>query len=185
MAVVILTGYCAYWGLFRYTSLATDILALSVTIGTTIRLAPAIAGFIADKLGIANSVAWTSVILIANFTLIAFLPGKAALVPVMYASLAIGLLAVYAIRGIYFAVLEEGRVPLAVTGTAAGVVSAIAFTPDIFMPLLDGVLLDEFPGAAGYRYFLLITAAICGVGLVATLVIYFKIVKRPSGATQA
>jgi len=33
IATVILTGYCAYWGLFRFTSYATDIFALSVTIG--------------------------------------------------------------------------------------------------------------------------------------------------------
>ena len=33
IATVILTGYYAYWGLFRFTSYATDIFALSVTIG--------------------------------------------------------------------------------------------------------------------------------------------------------
>ena len=88
-------------------------------------------------------------------------------------------------RGIYFALLEEGGVPLAVTATAAGIISAIGFTPDIFMPLLGGVLLDNFPGAAGYRYFFLATAAICTVGLVATLFIYFKIVRKRSGVTQA
>jgi len=193
IAIVILTGYSAYWGLFRYTSLATDIFALSVTIGATISvgkmwiktLVPLIAGFVGDKFGIAKSVAWLFVILIANYVFIAFLPGKAALVPLMFLSLVIGSLAVYAMRGIYFALLEEGGVPLAVTATAAGIISAIGFTPDIFMPLLGGVLLDNFPGAAGYRYFFLATAAICTVGLVATLFIYFKIVRKRSGVTQA
>jgi MFS family permease len=49
------------------------------------------------------------------------------------------------------------------------------------MPLLGGILLDNFPGAAGYRYFFLTTAAICGLGLVASLLIYLKIVKKRSG----
>ncbi len=102
----------------------------------------------------------------------------------MFVSLAVGSMAVYGMRGIYFALLEEGNVPLTVTATAAGVISAIAFTPDIFMPLLGGMLIDNFPGAAGYRYFFLTTAGICVVGLVATLVIYFKIVRKPSGETQ-
>ena len=193
IAVVIFTGYCAYWGLFRYTPLATDIFALSVTVGATIAvgkmwmkvLVPAIAVFVGDRFGIARSVAWCFVILIANYLFIAFLPGKAAFVPLMFLSLGIGSLAVYGMRGIYFALLEEGRVPLAVTATAAGVISAVGFTPDIFMPLLGGVLLDNFPGAAGYRYFFLTTAAICVVGLAATLLIYFRIVRKRPGELQA
>jgi nitrate/nitrite transporter NarK len=193
IAVVIFTGYCAYWGLFRYTPLATDIFALSVTVGATIAvgkmwvkvLVPLIAGFVGDRFGIARSVAWCFVILIANYLFIAFLPGKASLVPLMYLSLVVGSLAVYGMRGIYFALLEEGRVPLAVTATAAGVISAVGFTPDIFMPLLGGMLLDNFPGAPGYRYFFLSTAAICVVGLAATLVIYFRIVRKRSGENQA
>ncbi|MEE8427157.1 MAG: hypothetical protein V3S15_07710, partial [Woeseiaceae bacterium] len=65
-----------------------------------------------------------------------------------------------------------------VTGTATGVISTIAFTPDIFMPLLSGVLLDNYPGELGYRYFFSTTAAICGIGLIATIVIYRKITRR-------
>ncbi len=40
-------------------------------------------------------------------------------------------------------------------------------------------------GAAGHCYFFLITAGICGVGLVASLIIYFNIVNKRSGETQA
>jgi len=186
ISIVILTGYCAYWGLFRYTPLATDVFALSVTIGATIAVGkmwfkvfiPLVSGYLGDRFGIAKSVAWLFLILFLNYIFIAFLPGKASLVPLMFASLALGSIAVYAMRGIYFALLEEGHIPMAVTATAAGVISAVGFTPDIFMPLLGGVLLDNFPGALGYRYFFLITAAICLVGLVATMIIYFKIVKK-------
>lgn len=193
IAIVILTGYCAYWGLFRYTPLATDIFALSVTIGAMIAigkmwfkvLAPLVSGFIGDRFGISKSVAWLFVVLIVNFVFIAYLPGKSGFVPVMFGSLAVGSIAVFGMRGIYFALLEEGRVPLGVTATAAGVISAIAFTPDIFMPLLGGMLIDNYPGAAGYRYFFLATAAICAVGLIVSLVIYFKIVNKQSGESNA
>jgi hypothetical protein len=40
------------------------------------------------------------------------------------------------------------------------------------------MITDRFPGAEGYRYFYLITAAICAVGLVAALVILTRYVKR-------
>ena len=99
------------------------------------------------------------------------------MIPLMLGNIAIAALAIFALRGIYFALLEEGGVPLAVTGTAGGVVSAIGFTPDVFMPVIGGVLLDSFPGAPGYRYLYLLTAAICGIGLVAALVIYLRYVK--------
>lgn len=193
IAIVILTGYCAYWGLFRYTPLATDVFALSVTVGATIGVgkmwfkvfAPLVAGYVGDKIGIAKGIAWTFVMVIASFVTVASIPGTSEMVPVMLLTLVVSAIAIYGMRGIYFALLEECKVPLAVTGTAAGVVSAIAFTPDIFMPLLSGALLDGFPGALGYRYYFLTTAAICAVGLATTLLIYFKFVKNQSGETPA
>ncbi len=193
ITVVILTGYCAYWALFRYTPLATEVFSLSVVAGAALAtgkmwfkvFVPLVSGFVGDRYGIAKSVAWLFAALVANFIFIAFLPGKAAYVPLMYVSLAVGSIAVYGMRGIYFALLEEGQVPIAVTATAAGIISAIAFTPDIFMPLLAGVISDSYPGAIGYRYYFLIAAGICTVGLVATLYIYFKIVSKRSGETQA
>jgi len=186
ISAVIFTGYCAYWGTFRFTSYATDIFLLSVTIGATISvgkmwlkpIAAFIAGFIADQFGIARSVACLFAILIASFLVFSVLPGGAAGIPVMLGNVAIASLAVFAMRGIYFALLEEGGVPMAVTGTAAGIVSAVGFTPDIFMPLLGGVLLDNYPGMPGYRYFYLTVAGFCSLGLLATLIIYFRYVKK-------
>ncbi len=186
IATVIFTGYCAYWGTFRFTSYATDIFGLTVTIGAAISVAKMwlkpvaalIAGFVSDKMGIAKSVSFLFVVLIGSFTIFAILPGKPTLLPIMLANVTIASLAVFAMRGIYFALLEEGGVPLAVTGTAAGIISMVGYTPDIFMPLLGGMLLDTFPGPEGYRYFFLTTAAICGVGFIASLLIYLKIVKK-------
>jgi nitrate/nitrite transporter NarK len=186
IGTVVLTGYCAYWGTFRFTSYSSDIFMLSVTIAAAISvgkvwlkpLAAVVAGFIADKFGIARSVAVLFLVLIASFSFFAVLPGALSWLPVMLLNVAVASLAVFAMRGIYFALLEEGGIPLAVTGTAAGIVSTIGFTPDIFMPLLGGVLLDTFPGQTGYRYFFLATAAICSVGLVASLIIYKKFISK-------
>ena len=186
IATVIFTGYCTYWGTFRFTSYATDIFMMSVTIAATISvgkmwlkpMAALVAGFVADKLGIARTVAFLFMVLIISFSVFAVMPGSSAMIPMMLLNIAIASLVVFAMRGIYFALLEEGGVPLAVTGTAAGFVSAIGYTPDIFMPLLGGVLLDTYPGPTGYRYFFFTTAAICAVGLVASLTIYLKFVRK-------
>ena len=56
-------------------------------------------------------------------------------------------LGIFALRGLYYAIMEEGQVPLAYTGSAVGLVSVIGYTPDIFMGPLMGYLLDSAPGA--------------------------------------
>ena len=81
IGMVVLTGYCAYWGTFRFTSYSSDIFMLSVTIAAVISvgkvwlkpLAAVVAGFIADKFGIARSVAVLFLVLIASFSFFAVL----------------------------------------------------------------------------------------------------------------
>ena len=58
----------------------------------------------------------------------------------------------FALRGVYFAIFDEGKVPVAVTGTAVGLVSFLGYTPDIFFGPLMGSLLDNNPGMLGHRY---------------------------------
>lgn len=186
IAIIILAGYCAYWGTFRFTSYSSDIFLMSVTMAAALSvgkiwmkpIAALSAGFISDKFGIAKSVAFLFVVLAACFTLFALMPGTPSLLPVMIANVALTSLAVFAMRGIYFALLEEGGIPVVVTGTATGIISVIGFTPDIFMPLLGGVLIDRFPGADGYRYFFLTVAAICLLGLTATMLLSRKVALR-------
>jgi MFS family permease len=86
--------------------------------------------------------------------------------------------AIFALRGIYFALLEEGGVPLAMTGTVAGLMSAIGFTPDVFMPVLGGLLLDRYPGRLGYRYYFAVIVGLCIAGLLSTLLILRRCVTR-------
>jgi len=73
IALVILSAYCAYWGTFRFTSYATDVFGLSVTVAAALSvtkmwlkpLAALVAGFVSDRFGVANSIAWLFALLIA------------------------------------------------------------------------------------------------------------------------
>jgi len=47
-------------------------------------------------------------------------------------------LGTYALRGLYFAIIEETNTPLQLTGTLVGIISVVGFTPDIFMSLFIG-----------------------------------------------
>jgi nitrate/nitrite transporter NarK len=76
---------------------------------------------------------------------------------------------VSALRGVYFALFEEALVPLAFTGSATGLVSAIGYMPDIFMGPLMGFLLDRSPGALGHQHLVGVIAAFAAAGLIASL----------------
>lgn len=183
--VVVMAAYCAYWSSYSINPYATDVMLTTAAVAGAISVARMwlkpvtafITGFVADRFGIAKSCAAMLLVLIASFLGLAALSGNVPGFNVMLGVMAVAAVAIFGLRGIYFALLEEGNVPIAVTGTAGGVVSAVAFTPDIFMPLLSGALRDNYPGAEGYRYLFLITAALCALGLCAALLIYFKFVR--------
>ena len=73
----------------------------------------------------------------------------------------------YALRGVYFALFDEAGVPLALTGTATGVVSFIGYTPDIFFGPLMGMLTDSGTGMLGHQrlFGVLALFALAGAGL--------------------
>jgi sugar phosphate permease len=75
----------------------------------------------------------------------------------------------YAIRALYFSLMQEGRIPLVLTGTAVGVISVVGYTPDIFASPMIGYLLDTYPGIIGHRYVFAILVLFSIVGLWASI----------------
>ena len=81
-------------------------------------------------------------------------------------------LGVYSARVLYFATLEEGKIPLAVTGTAVGFISIVGYTPDIFAGLLMGYFLDANKGAVGLQHAFLVMSIFTFIGLIASYLLY-------------
>ncbi|TXE17318.1 MFS transporter [Psychroserpens burtonensis] len=81
-------------------------------------------------------------------------------------------LGVYSARVLYFATLEESKIPLALTGTAVGFISIVGYTPDIFAGPLMGYFLDKNPGAIGLQHSFRIMTLFSLVGLVAAFWLY-------------
>ena len=100
-------------------------------------------------------------------------PGMHALIVLTIATTSLG---IYALRGVYFALLHEAKVPLLYTGTAVGVVSVLGYTPDIFMGPLMGHLIDRSPGSLGHQHVFALLAGFAVVGLLATL-LFRKVVR--------
>ncbi len=78
-------------------------------------------------------------------------------------------LGVYAARVLYFAVMEEGNIPIVLTGTAVGVISFIGYTPDIFAGPMMGYLLDNSPGRTGHQHVFMMLAVFSLIGFIASL----------------
>ena len=81
-------------------------------------------------------------------------------------------LGVYAARALYFAVMQEGQIPVVLTGTAVGLISLIGYTPDIFAGPAYGYLLDTYKGALGHQYVFLMLAVFSLLGGIASLIYY-------------
>lgn len=81
-------------------------------------------------------------------------------------------LGVYSARVLYFATLEESKIPLALTGTAVGFISIVGYTPDIFAGPVMGYFLDKNPGAIGLQHSFGIMMLFSLVGFVAAFWLY-------------
>ena len=77
---------------------------------------------------------------------------------------------IYALRGVYFALFDDAGVPVALTGTAAGVVSFVGYTPDIFFGPLMGMLTDSAEGMLGHQRLFGVLMLFALLGVACTLV---------------
>ena len=176
--LIILCAYVTSIGITYLTPYATDVYKQSVVFGGmlyTVMLwtgmfASPVAGFIADRWTTSRTIIWWLLGLVLCWLLFVIVPGGPHLfVLLLLNSIVIGF-AIYALRGIYYALLEEGAIPVALTGMATGLISMVAYTPDVFIPALAGHLLDRYAaGGVGYRYFFLILAAFSAAGVGLTL----------------
>lgn len=88
--------------------------------------------------------------------------------------LSIGTMAigVYSARVLYFATLEETKIPLAVTGTAVGFISVVGYTPDIFTGLINGYFLDAYNEDIGHQIVFGIMFGFALIGCIASYKLY-------------
>ena len=153
-AAVIAAAYTLFKGRDFYTRYAHDVwgwteleTAEFSTLSTWVRPGAAVgAGLLADRWRGTGVVA--ACFVLAGLTYAPFLltgpDGSPA--AVLWANVLASCVAIFALRGVYFALMEEARVPRRLTGAAVGVISFVGFLPEIFVPLAGGALVE---GAGG------------------------------------
>ena len=95
---------------------------------------------------------------------------------VFFLSLIIIAIGTYAARALYFAIFQEGYIPLAYMGTAVGIISVVGYTPDVFASPIMGYLLDSYPGIVGHQYVFTMLVLFSILGLFASIK-FAKLVK--------
>ena len=76
----------------------------------------------------------------------------------------------YAVRGVYYATMGEAGVPVAMTGTATGIISVIGYLPDAYENTILGSFLDKYEGG-GFTYVFGTVVLFAALGIVMCLVI--------------
>jgi len=178
-AAIIVSAYCLFKGTDYYSLYAQQAFGVDevdaarwAAYGAYVRVVAAFgAGFIADRFDAARSILVAFALLVAVFLALAAITPDMVGTPIIIMNVVVTLCAVFALRGIYFALLEETRTPRHITGAAVGLVSVVGFTPDIFFAPIAGRILDASPGIEGHMdlFMLLAAIAVVGIGVVLCL----------------
>ena len=173
IGLIILTAYMGYKITDVYSLYASEIMLFdeieAARVGALQQylrpLACISVAFFADKSGNINVIIAGFVIMLIGAILFASGIIVAGLNSLFILSLIIVAVGTYIIRGLYFSILRDGGIPLALSGTAIGIVSIIGYTPDIFATPLYGYLLDTYKGIKGHQlvYLTLALSSIIGI----------------------
>ena len=173
-AAVIICAYCAFKGLDNYALYAVQVLDMSEvdgaglsTIGGYIRPVAAVAaGFLADRWTATKTIGSSFAVLLVSYSLLSVALPKGTGLALIYANLFVSFFAVFALRGVYFALLEENGTPPYLTGAVTGTVSFVGYTPEIFFSPITGRILDANPGVVGHQNYFLFLAGVMLFGLI-------------------
>ena len=124
-------------------------------------------GILADRLGRPRIMTIGFAIMAAGTFAIALFPSMS--VPVFVLLCAVVYVGMYCNYGIVFSLMEDGGIPMEVSGTAIGLISTIGYLPEVFCPFLAGVVLDTY-SEAGYKYYFLAMGVIMLIGIVGIMI---------------
>ena len=178
-AGIIVCAYCGFKGLDNYQLYAKEVLELNEIEASklfawgmyTRPVAAIAAGLIADRFDATRSLGVVFGILCVSFGVWSMAVPEGNGISIIYANFFVTFAAVFAMRGIYFALLEENKTPKYLTGAAVGMISLVGYTPEIFFAPIGGRILDANPGIVGFQNYLFFLSACSAAGIVLVLTV--------------
>ena len=181
-AMIVICAYSGFKGADNYGLYAVKILHMNQVESATftsfaayLRPIGAIAaGFLADKIDASRVILYSFIVLMLlylfSFLQIQWFSGQM-LIHISLINLSFSFLAVFALRGVYFALVEESKIQLTITGTAVGFISFIGYTPDVFFASITGRVLDNASVTKGFENYFLVLMFISFLGLLAAFLL--------------
>jgi nitrate/nitrite transporter NarK len=179
IALIVICAYCGYKGMDNYALFAVDAYEMNEVEGAQLStwaawirpFAAVGVGLFADKISSKKATSLCFIALVISYALFTWIQPTPTKLTILYITVFISAVAIYGLRGVYFALLEEASIPAKVTGTAVGAISFIGYTPDIFIMPIAGWLIDRSPGATGHQQFfgLMMGVSLLGLGAVLML----------------
>ena len=174
--IIILCAYVGYKSVNNFSQYSSDILGMndvesSVVGSLALWLRPAaaiLAGLVADKVKASKLMPISFGLIILGAASMASGLINDTVIPLFFISIVGACIGIFSMRTLYFAIMEEAKIPLAFTGTVVGLVSVIGYAPDIFFYPLQGVILDGYPGLKGHQLFYMVLALFALIGLIAS-----------------
>jgi MFS family permease len=183
MAAIVFCGYQIFWATYSFSAyLQVGDLKMTVVMAgmlTTLKLwmrpvGGIGGGYLGDRFSTIGVLIVSLLLAALGLGALIVLPSAGHLNPrVGIAAIAIVVLVIgiltYAIRGLYWSLLDQCGIPLRITGLAIGLISLIGYSPDVFLPLVNGWTTEHYPGLAGYQIYFSYIAAVAVLGALAAV----------------
>ena len=124
-------------------------------------------GVLADRMGRPKIMVFSFLIMAIGTFAIALFPSMN--VPVFIILCAIIYVGMYCNYGIVFSLMEDGGIPMDISGTAIGLICTIGYLPEVICPLAAGTILDNY-SAMGYKYYFIAVGVIMLIGILGMLI---------------
>jgi MFS family permease len=179
MAAVVFCGYQIFWATYSFSAylqqgeMHMSVVAAGMVTTAKLWMRPIGGiggGFLGDRFSNLRVLIWAMFLAVAGLVGLIFLPALRNMALLGAVVLFIGLMT-YAIRGLYWTLLEHCSIPMRITGLAIGLVSLIGYSSDIFLPLVNGYITEHYAGMLGYQFYFAYVAVIGTLGGIAALVL--------------
>lgn len=174
MSLIIFCGYQLFWATYSFSAYLQQGHGMSVVMAGVITVGKLWmrpiggvgAGYLGDRYSKEGVLCSALILASAGLLCLAFFPVSHSLYPLLIVVLLIGVLT-YAIRGLYWSVLDACHVPARMTGLAIGFISVVGYLPDIILPVINDQIATHYPGVVGYKIYFSYIAIMGWVGAVA------------------
>ncbi len=180
ISIIVFSAYTCYKAIDYYSLYFYEILEFSkeksayvMTIFSYTRpVAALLAGFIADKITPRVCTKYLFFFMLVSYAFLSIFNLDKEIISIVYLNLTISMIGVFALRGIFYSLLEDSCIPSSITGAAVGIISFIGYLPDVFIGPLFGFLLDLQDIKSAFQIFFIFLLLISTLGLLTS--IYLK-----------